>query len=223
VIQGLNQRWFTNALAMANTDTHQPWVRLYEGTIVQSPYSVDDFVVIGYPVKQGAAPTKIGANAVIRSHTVIYAGNQIGEGLHVGHGALIRELNVIGDRVSIGSHSIVEHHVTIGNEVRIHSNVFIPEYSILEDDVWIGPHVTLTNARYPQSPTTKAKLKGPHLKSGAIIGAGVVILPGVSIGRKALIGAGAVVVKDVADREVVVGNPARATNTIDSIADYGSR
>src|SRR5437016_3437511 len=99
---------------------------------------LEEYVIIGVPPrgsKPGDLETRIGADACIRSHTVIYAGNRIGASFQTGHSVMIRELNEIGDDVSIGTHSVIEHHVKIGNRVRIHSNVFIPEYSILEDGV----------------------------------------------------------------------------------------
>ena len=183
------------------------------------------FVVVGEP-PAGRAPsacrTRIGDGATIRSHSVLYAGNVIGNGLHVGHGVLIREDNVIGDRVSIGSHSMVEHHVRIGNGVRLHSGVFVPEFSVLEDDCWLGPGVVLTNARYPRSPSAKAELKGPVICRRAKIGAGAVLLPGVEIGEDAVVGAGAVVVEDVPARAVVVGNPARVIKQVGDIAAYAA-
>jgi UDP-3-O-[3-hydroxymyristoyl] glucosamine N-acyltransferase len=55
--------------------------------------------------------TIIGNGAVIRSHTVIYAGNVIGDRFQTGNKANIRELNRIGNDVSIGTLSVVEHHV----------------------------------------------------------------------------------------------------------------
>lgn len=170
---------------------------------------IDKYVVIGYQPKQKTEPAVIGDKALIRSHTVIYAGNIIGDNFQTGHGVLIRELNTIGNDVSIGSHTVLEHHVTIGNNVRIHSNVFIPEYTVLEDHVWVGPSVTFTNAKYPASPKSKENLIGVTVKNKAKIGAGAVILPGLVIGRNALIGAGSVVTKDVPQGSVVVGNPAK--------------
>jgi acetyltransferase-like isoleucine patch superfamily enzyme len=151
---------------------------------------------------------------------VIYAGNRIGARFQTGHSVLIRELNEIGDDVSVGSHSIVEHHVRIGNRVRIHSNVFIPEFSILEDDAWIGPNVVVTNALYPGSPSAKSDLRGAHVMRKARVGANATLLPGVTIGRDALIGAGAVVVRDVPDGKVVVGNPARIIKDLRELAAY---
>lgn len=181
------------------------------------------FVIVGEPARgmaAGEAETRIGARAVIRSHTVIYAGNVIGDDFQTGHGVLVREENYIGDNVSIGSHSIVEHHVRIGNDVRLHSGVFVPEYSILEDGCWLGPHVVITNARYPLSPRAKEHLQGAHIKRGAKIGANVTILPGVVIGENALVGAGAMVTHDVPDGAVVIGNPARVVNRVTAIPDY---
>ena len=178
---------------------------------------VEEYAVIGAPpagYRPGELETVIGDNAVIRSHTVIYAGNAIGNGFQTGNKANIREMNEIGDNVSIGTLSVVEHHVKIGNGVRVHSQVFIPEYSVLEDESWLGPQVVLTNARYPRSPNAKNELQGVRVRRAAIIGAHATLLPGVTIGESALVGAGSVVVHDVAEHTVVAGNPAKPINTI---------
>ena len=64
--------------------------------------TIGEYVDIGlYPE---GLKTVIGDAATIRSHTVIYAGNKIGNDFQTGHGILIRENNVIGNNVSIGSH-----------------------------------------------------------------------------------------------------------------------
>jgi acetyltransferase-like isoleucine patch superfamily enzyme len=183
---------------------------------------IDAWVVLGYPPAPDATglALRIGCNAVIRSHTVIYAGSVIGDGFQTGHGALIRESNEIGDDVSVGSHSVVEHHVRLGDGVRIHSGAFIPEYSVLEEGSWVGPHAVFTNAPYPLSRDTKRTLRGPHLMRGAKIGANATLLPGVVIGVNSLVGAGAVVVRDVPDGVVVAGNPARFVRSIDDLAAY---
>lgn len=197
--------------------------RIYPNVHLAPGAQIGEYVIIGIPPrgkKPGELETRIGPNAVIRSHTVIYAGNVIGANFQTGHGVMIRELNEIGDNVSVGTHSIVEHHVRIANNVRIHSNAFIPEYSALEHGAWVGPNVVFTNALYPLSPGAKRNLKGPHLLPGAKVGANATLLPGIVIGRNALVGAGAVVVRDVPDGKVVVGNPARIIKDMADLEAY---
>jgi len=191
--------------------------KIYPNVIIGKGARIEEYVVIGVPPR-GAAErqleTRIGGGAVLRSHTVIYAGNVIGEGLQTGHNVVIRENNRIGDNVSIGTGTVIEHHVSIGHGVRIHSQAFVPEYSVLEDGVWLGPNVVLTNAPYPASPGAKDNLRGPHLKKGAKVGANSTILPGVVLGENSLVGAGSVVTKNVPAGKVVAGNPAVEINDI---------
>lgn len=190
---------------------------------VGSGAQLGEYVIIGVPpagAEPGDLETRIGVGATIRSHSVIYAGNRIGARFSTGHGVMVRELNTIGDDVSVGTHSIIEHHVTLGDSVRIHSNVFIPEFSIIDAGAWVGPNVVLTNAKYPRGRGVKDTLKGPRLMAGAKIGANATLLPGVTIGRDAVVGAGAVVVHDVPDGKVVVGNPARVIKDAIALAAY---
>ncbi|MGI6207444.1 MAG: transferase [Anaerolineae bacterium] len=189
-----------------------PNVELGEGV------TVGEYAVVGVPPR-GATPgellTVVGAGSIIRSHTVIYAGNQIGERFQTGHATMIREFNRIGDDVSIGTHSVIEHHVEIGHAVRIHTGAFIPEYSVLEDEAWIGPHVVFTNALHPRCPRAKDCLRGPRIRRGAKIGANATVLPDLEVGEMALVGAASVVTHDVPARAVVAGNPARVVRSID--------
>lgn len=194
--------------------------KVYSNVLIGANATIGDYVIIGEPPrgrKEGELRTVIGDNALIRSHSVIYAGNTIGKNFQTGHHCLVREENTIGDDVSIGSSSVVEHHVRIGNGVRIHTQAFIPEESILEDGCWIGPNAVITNAAYPLSPNVKKELKGAIVKKKAKIGANTTLLPGVTIGENALVGAGAVVTKDVPPGKVVAGNPARIINDVSEL------
>ena len=194
--------------------------KIYAGVNIPSGAQIGPFVLIGAPPrgkKEGELATVIGEEALIRSHTVIYAGNRIGKRLSTGHHVMIREENQIGDDVSIGTHSVIEHHVKIGSRVRIHSQAFVPEYSVLEEGCWLGPNVVITNAKYPCAPNVKDTLKGAWVRRGAVIGANVTLLPGIEIGENAMIGAGSVVTKNVPPGVVMAGNPARIIKKVSDL------
>jgi acetyltransferase-like isoleucine patch superfamily enzyme len=184
---------------------------------------VEEFCLLGAGEGDAARSLLIvGARAMIRSHSVLYAGTTIGRGFQTGHGVLVRDACEIGERVSVGSHSVVEHHVRIGDGARLHSNCFVPEYCLLEEECWLGPGVILTNAKYPQSRGAKARLEGVIVERRAKIGAGAVILPGVRVGAGALVGAGAVVSRDVPPGAIVRGDPARvAGNAMERAGEDG--
>lgn len=194
-----------------------PDYKRFRGVTLGKGFVVGPYVILGAlprGAREGQFLTSIGPGAVIRSHTVIYAGNRIGRNFQSGHGSMIREMNVIGDDVSVGTGSVIEHHVIIADRVRIHSQVFIPEYSILEENCWLGPRVVITNAKYPLSPQVKANLKGAIICRNAKIGANSTLLPGIRVGENALVGAGSVVTRDVPPGAVVAGNPARVIKSI---------
>lgn len=189
-----------------------PTAKILKGVVLGKNPVIQDYVIIGVPPKgkeEGEIETIIGDNALIRSHTVIYAGNIIGKNFQTGHHVNIREGNIIGDNVSVGTKTVIEFGTKIGNNVRIHSQAFIPEYSELHDNCWIGPNVVLTNAKYPKSIRSKEFLESVVIEENAKIGANATILPGVKIGKNALVGAGSVVTKDVPPNKIVAGNPAK--------------
>lgn len=195
--------------------------RKYDNVRLGKASNIGDYAILGLPPagrEEVDLVTKIGNNALIRSHTVIYAGNEIGSNFQTGHNVMIREDNRIGNNVSIGTGSVVEHHITIEDGVRIHSQAFIPEYSILKEGCWIGPNVVLTNALHPLCPKVRECLKGPTIGRNSKIGANVTILPDVTIGDNALVGSGSVVTEDVPDAVVVVGNPAKVIKRVDELA-----
>jgi len=158
--------------------------KIYPNTKIGKGAKIGDYSIIGYCQGKTTSKIIIGSNANIRTHTVIYFGNKIGDNFQTGHHVMIRENNQIGNNVSIGTNSVIEHDVKIGDSVRIHSNVFIPEYTEIEENAWIGPNVVFTNAKYPRSKNVKETLKGATVKKSAKIGANSTILPAVTIGEK---------------------------------------
>ena len=114
----------------------------------------------------------------------------------------------IGEGTKIDAFVYIEGGVKIGKNVKIRPFTFIPTGVIIEDDVFIGPGVMFTNDKYPRT-RGEWKLLKTIVKKGASIGAGAVILPGITIGENALVGAGSVVTKNVPPNTIVAGNPAR--------------
>jgi len=141
---------------------------------------------------------------------------QIGEGTRIWSQAQVREGARIGRGCIIGKGVYIGLDVVIGDRVKIQNNASIYHGVAIEDGVFIGPHVCLTNDKLPRAITPDGQLKrdadwevGPILiRYGASIGAGAIILPGVTVGRFALVGAGSVVTRDVVAHGLVVGNPA---------------
>ena len=168
----------------------------------------DENVTIGYRAERLAEPRplRIGAEARLRSGTVIYEGSTIGDRFQTGHGVVVREQNEIGDDVQIWSHSVIDYGCRVGSRVLIHAGVYVAQNTVIEDDVFLGPGAALANDKYP---IDKSKLVGPTIRAGARIGLNATVMPGVVVGRDAMVGAGSVVTRDVPDKATVFGVPAR--------------
>ena len=190
-------------------------VELGEGSIVGSHVVLGEPTADYYAAPRSYAPRpcRIGERAVIRSHSVIYAGATIGDDFQCGHHVTIREGAALGADVRVGTLSDLQSDLTIGSHVRLHSSVFVPQGTTIEDFVWIFPHAVLTNDPHPPSDTCT---KGPTLRRFAVVAAHATIMPGVEIGEEALVGAKTLVRADVPARAVVVGVPGRV---IGSTAD----
>ncbi|MBO4571252.1 MAG: N-acetyltransferase [Bacteroidales bacterium] len=115
---------------------------------------------------------------------------------------------VIGRNCNICSHCFIENEVSIGDNVTIKAGVKIWDGVTIEDDVFVGANVSFTNDTYPRSKHYDTTLLQTKVCKGASIGANAVILPGVTIGERAIVGAGSVVTKDIPSEEIWAGNPA---------------
>jgi len=204
-------------------------VIIYENVTIGKEPVIEDFVTLGKPprgFKPGQLRLVIGDFPILRSGTIIYAGNIIGDRFQTGDNARIRENNRVGSDVSIGAGSIIECECEIRDHARIHSNCFIPEYTIIGENAWISPGVIMTNVLHPPCPAFRKYAPmhgekcchGPIIKKNAVVGAGSVILPGVVVGENAVVGAGSVVIDDVSARCVVSGKPARVIKKIDELS-----
>lgn len=158
-----------------------------------------------------ASPARVHPTADVSAEAVI------GPGTSIWNQAQVRERARIGVGCVIGKNVYVDFDVVIGDRVKIQNNASLYHGATIEDGVFIGPHVCLTNDRLPRAINRDGSAKtdadwqvGPiRVRRGAALGAGSVIVPGVTVGQWALVGAGSVVTADVADYALVVGNPAR--------------
>lgn len=155
---------------------------IHETALIHPKADVDSTAAIG-------ELTRVWANAGVLQHVTIGKGCSVGRGAEIGRGS------VVGDRSRIGW------------------NVFLPPRSVVGARVFIGPGTICCDDKQPRVPmpgeSASYLAMPPVIEDDAVIGAGVVLLPGVRIGKGAFIGAGAVVTKDVEDGVTVTGLPAR--------------
>ena len=142
----------------------------------------------------------------------------VGEGTRIWAFSHLMAGAKVGKNCNVGDGTFVEDGAIVGNNVTIKNGNMIWEGITLEDGVFVGPQVNFTNDKHPRSPRLPEAryryegngwLSKTVVKHGAAIGAGSVIVPGITIGEFAVIGAGAVVTRDVGPYSVVIGNPAR--------------
>jgi len=141
----------------------------------------------------------------------------IGAGTRIWHQAQVREGAVIGTDCILGKAAYVDTDVRIGDRCKLQNGVSVFHGFRLEDGVFLGPGAMLLNDKHPRAINPDGSLKSDDdwevsegvVEYGAAVGGGAVVLPGVRIGRMAVVGSGAVVTRDVPERGIVVGNPAR--------------
>lgn len=141
------------------------------------------------------------------------AGTRVWAFAHLLPGAVVgRDCNIC-DGVFIEGDALVGDRVTVKCGVQLWSGV------TLEDDVFVGPNATFTNDPFPRSRQYPESFARTTVRRGASIGANATLLPGITVGERAMIGAGAVVTRDVPEGATVVGNPARVVGSVDARGD----
>jgi acetyltransferase-like isoleucine patch superfamily enzyme len=140
----------------------------------------------------------------------------IGMGTRVWQFVVVLPEARIGQDCNICSHCFIENDVIVGDRVTLKSGVQLWDGLRIGDDVFIGPGASFANDRFPRSRARPAEFLKTTVENGASIGAGAVILPGITISANAMVGAGAVVTKSVPPHAIVVGNPARIVGYVDA-------
>jgi acetyltransferase-like isoleucine patch superfamily enzyme/dTDP-4-dehydrorhamnose 3,5-epimerase-like enzyme len=144
-----------------------------------------------------------------RHETAIVESPSIGQGTRVWAFVHVLPGAVVGADCNLCDHVFIENDVRIGDRVTIKCGVQVWDGLTIEDDVFVGPNVTFSNDPYPRSRQRPESFARTVVRKGASIGANATILPGLTIGERAMIGAGAVVTHDVPPLAIVTGNPAR--------------
>ncbi|MDP7641273.1 MAG: acyltransferase [Alphaproteobacteria bacterium] len=151
----------------------------------------------------------------IHPSAIVDDGAVLGAGCKVWHFCHLLSGSRIGDNCILGQNVMVGPDVVIGSGCKVQNNVSIYKGVTLEDDVFCGPSCVFTNVLIPRAFVERKHEFLPILvKKGATIGAGAVIICGVTIGEFAMIGAGAVVTRDVSANALMLGNPARRTGWV---------
>jgi maltose O-acetyltransferase len=112
-----------------------------------------------------------------------------------------------GYNIEVGGNFYSNHHLTILDVCKV----------TIGDNVMFGPHVMISTATHPVDPIERRDTEfGKPISIGndVWIGGNVSILPGVRIGNNCVIGAGSVVVHDIPDDSVAVGNPCKVKRKI---------
>jgi acetyltransferase-like isoleucine patch superfamily enzyme len=196
---------------------------IHAGTEVGDDCVIEDHVVLGKRPRLRPGSSAAGAEpdalviepeATVCCGAVVYAGARICARAIIGDQTQIRERTVVGAGTVVGRGSTVDFDARVGARVSIQTGVYVTAGTIVEDDVFLGPGVVTTNdhtmSRHPRGEA----LQGPVLRRACRIGGGAVLVPGVEIGVEAFVAAGAVVTRDVGEREVVIGVPARVVRRV---------
>jgi UDP-2-acetamido-3-amino-2,3-dideoxy-glucuronate N-acetyltransferase len=146
---------------------------------------------------------------------------KIGLGTKIWHFSHIMSNSFIGENCNIGQNVVISPSVKLGNNVKVQNNVSVYTGVTCEDDVFLGPSMVFTNVINPRSAVVrKNKYLNTIVKRGATIGANSTIVCGNNIGSYAFIGAGSVVISDIPNYALVVGNPSRQ---IGWVSEYGHK
>jgi UDP-3-O-[3-hydroxymyristoyl] glucosamine N-acyltransferase len=232
--------WVSPVARLADGVTMQPGAVVYEAAVIGADSSIGAGAVIhagtelgerclvedgavlgkrprlraGSGARGAVGPLLVADGVTVCCGAIVYAGAEIGAGAIIGDQAQVRERAVVGERTVVGRGSTIDFDARVGARVSIQTLVYVTGGTVVEDDVFIGPGVVTTNdhamGRHPRG----EPLRGPVLRRACRVGGGAVIAPGIVVGAEAFIAAGAVVVRDVAEREVVMGVPARPVRRV---------
>jgi len=129
----------------------------------------------------------------------------------------------IDDGSKIGSFVEIQKGASIGKHCKISSHTFICEGVHIGNCVFVGHNVSFINDMLPRAANLDGSMQSEedwnvietHIEDGVSIGTSATILGGIRIGKNAMIGAGSVITKNVPEKAVVAGNPAKIIRYIE--------
>ena len=129
--------------------------------------------------------------------------------------------STVGDDCEIYERSSVKK-CRIGDDVVINAGNYIENVEI-GDEVQIGPNSSIVGVTHNLDEAGMELhndvFERVILHTGAFVGAGAVVVPGVEIGRDTVVSAGAVVTEDLGERKIVIGSP--PTQQVVDLSDWG--
>ncbi|HEU0021432.1 MAG TPA: hypothetical protein VFR55_07155 [Dehalococcoidia bacterium] len=218
----------------------EDFVKVHPGVRLGKESWVEAYTILGHPTKADLmgrdvsanagrvedllirpATTIIGAGAVIRSHSVIYTHVEIGHSLITGQGIMIREHTSIGNNCVFGTHASTDGYCSIGHMGHIGQYAQLSQSARIGRCVFIGGHTVFSDNKHAIRDVNR-DLFGGTVEDYARVGLSCIILPSIIVGAYSLVGAGSVVTRNVPQRMVAYGNPARVERELseDEIREY---
>jgi UDP-2-acetamido-3-amino-2,3-dideoxy-glucuronate N-acetyltransferase len=166
------------------------------------------------------ASASLDSSVEVHPSAVIELPVSIGKGTKVWHFCHITSGACIGERCVFGQNCFVAGTARIGDDCHIQNNVSLYDGVILQDEVFVGPSCVFTNVRRPRAAISRrGQYQQTLVQRGATLGANSTIVAGVTIGCWAFVGAGCVVLTDMPDYALVVGNPARTVGWVSRVGE----
>ncbi len=171
---------------------------------------------ISRPLPGDYQPLRIGDHSVIGACVVLYTGTRIANNVLICDLSSVREACDIDEFVVLGRGVMVQPETRIGARTRIMDMCHLPGDMVIEEDVFFSVLVGAASENSLGRAGDEVTLKrgGPHVKRGAYVGVGAIMLPQTTIGENAVVGAGALVTRDVPPETVVMGVPARVVRSV---------
>lgn len=202
---------FVSSNAFVGKDvTISAFATVLDGVSIGDGSTIEEYSLLGGGPRKGKGELLIGANSIIRSHSVIYAGSNFGEELQTGHHCVIREETRAGHNLRVGNFSDIEGDCSIGDYCRLHGYAHVGKGAVIGNFVWLYSLTTATNDPLPPS----------HLSAPVVIGDGVVVcvgatmMPGAQLGDGSFVAAGSLAQGFVPPGAVVSGPDGKIINHV---------